>query len=260
MSELIETRIGSLIQTGVEERLGHRIHQLDDAEFLEGEVTPEACDQIEAKLSPICNELYNEGKVATCYSTATFFYAHQIPRCAVRFITSPDREYEEMTDVFVLDFAGEAVDAPDTLCGNGVLDEGESCDDGNHEIWDGCDSHCEVEPFTGCETLIEEKFVAADIANVSSTSWKAPRSHLMVNHGNAMKPMTPSLCDAAITTAMETCFDLTAQMPFVYHCNAQGEYHDAACSIRLEAYFSGLDPDNGVFTTALSGILAFTIR
>jgi cysteine-rich repeat protein len=29
-------------------------------------------------------------------------------------------------------------------CGDGVLDEGEDCDDGNNNEYDGCDSYCEV--------------------------------------------------------------------------------------------------------------------
>lgn len=34
-------------------------------------------------------------------------------------------------------------------CGNGVLDEGEACDDGNTENGDGCDNECQTEASGG---------------------------------------------------------------------------------------------------------------
>ena len=36
-----------------------------------------------------------------------------------------------------------------TLCGNGVLNPGEACDDGNRIDHDGCSSECGVEGFCG---------------------------------------------------------------------------------------------------------------
>ena len=37
-----------------------------------------------------------------------------------------------------------------TLCGNGVLDAGEGCDDGNINSGDGCSRLCVVESNWGC--------------------------------------------------------------------------------------------------------------
>jgi cysteine-rich repeat protein len=34
----------------------------------------------------------------------------------------------------------------DPVCGNGVLQFGEGCDDGNLDIDDGCDANCKIEP------------------------------------------------------------------------------------------------------------------
>ncbi len=259
MAELIETQIGNLVQTGAEERLGYRILQLEDAELINGALSPEACEQVQEQLWPICDDLLQSGEVATCYGSATFFYAHQIPRCAVRFTTTNDAN-AGISDIFVLDLTGPAVSEADALCGNGQVNEGESCDDGNHELWDGCDSHCEIEPFTGCETLIESQFTEAGVALVKTDSWEGPRSHLMVNQGTAMQPMSEALCDKAIATAQDTCEELIEQMPFVYGCVSQGSFSGNACSIRLEPYFAGVDAESGVFTTSLNGILAFTIR
>jgi len=39
---------------------------------------------------------------------------------------------------------------PDATCGNGVLDDGEECDDGNAENGDGCDPECRVEQGWQC--------------------------------------------------------------------------------------------------------------
>lgn len=35
---------------------------------------------------------------------------------------------------------------PEPFCGDGFVDEGENCDDGNDVDGDGCSAHCEVEP------------------------------------------------------------------------------------------------------------------
>ncbi len=48
--------------------------------------------------------------------------------------------------------AGHTKDAgSESLCGNGLLDDGEECDDGNSEDGDGCDSNCRIEPGWHCE-------------------------------------------------------------------------------------------------------------
>lgn len=36
-----------------------------------------------------------------------------------------------------------------TRCGNGVVDEGEECDDGNHVGHDDCSPQCKVTPYHG---------------------------------------------------------------------------------------------------------------
>ena len=39
-----------------------------------------------------------------------------------------------------------------SLCGNGVIDLGEACDDGNRQDGDGCSCNCKIE-FTECATV-----------------------------------------------------------------------------------------------------------
>ena len=46
--------------------------------------------------------------------------------------------------------AGAADSPPDYLCGNGVLDDGEGCDDNNRLPFDGCSHLCQVECTTSC--------------------------------------------------------------------------------------------------------------
>ena len=48
--------------------------------------------------------------------------------------------------------AGQQKDAGlEPLCGNGLLEDGEECDDGNAENEDGCDSNCRIETEWHCE-------------------------------------------------------------------------------------------------------------
>jgi cysteine-rich repeat protein len=37
------------------------------------------------------------------------------------------------------------------VCGNGVVEDGEECDDGNTDKDDGCDESCKVETDWSCE-------------------------------------------------------------------------------------------------------------
>jgi len=38
-----------------------------------------------------------------------------------------------------------------SLCGNGLLDEDEQCDDGNQDRFDGCSTTCKLEPYFMCQ-------------------------------------------------------------------------------------------------------------
>ena len=246
------------------ETLEYRLFQLEDTE-LAGDVTPESCDGVDQTLATVCGELYEEGKVGWCNYTTSFFYAHVVPRCAVRFETSPANEASMLSSVHVLDFAGTPLEGPTPGCGNGTLESNEACDDGNHEQWDGCDANCNQEEFQGCETVIEDIYQRSGIARVAADEWDGPRSHLMVNHGaRALQELDVAACDQAIATATDVCNELTAQMPFVSYCQPAGMFHEEGgapvCSIRLQVWFGQLDANFGVFTTSLPGLLAFTIR
>jgi len=244
-------------------RIGHRIHQLADT-TLDGDVTWETCEGVEVALADVCGQMYQSGDVESCSFQATFFYANATPRCAVRFSTRTTWEGQPMDDLFVMDFAGEPSVLPPPSCGDGVVDVLETCDDGNHEIWDGCDQNCLQEEFTGCEQVIQHEYEAAELAFVDKDSWDGPRSHLMINDGTKLAPVTQGSCEEAAVVGEAACARLAVEMPFVSWCYATTEYIEdaagAACHVRLEAWFHQLAPETGVFTTSLPGVLAFTIR
>jgi cysteine-rich repeat protein len=265
LGELVERALDGIGTVSPETgELEYQIFQLEDTE-LSGPVDAPNCDAVDQALAGVCNELAAATPPTYCGYTTSFFYAHQVPRCAVRFELYPPEQQSLVHPTYVLDFAGVPVTGPQPLCGNGEVNDGEDCDDGNHELWDGCDSNCNIEPFTGCETVIENIYRQLDIAEVNAADFTGPRSHLMVNpNGRSMRPMDQSLCTAAIATGTDVCAELTEQMPFVSWCQAGGAFHEddagPACSIRLQVYFRALDADFGVYTTSLPGILAFTIR
>lgn len=244
--------------------LEHQLFELEET-GLTGEVSAASCDAVDEALATVCGELYEEGKVASCWYTTSFFYAHVTPRCAVRFETYAAGGDSTLHPIHALDFAGTPLEGPVPSCGNGALDVNEMCDDGNHESWDGCDANCNQEEFQGCERVIEDIYQQAGLASVAAADWTGPKSHLMVNRSaSALRALDAATCDAAIATAADVCTELTEQMPFVSWCQPEGLFHDddgePACSIRLQVWFDQLDPGFGVFTTSLPGLLAFTIR
>lgn len=240
--------------------LEYRIYDLSDV-ALDGAVTPEACDAVDTSLAETCNALYADGTAQSCWYLTTFYWAHETPRCAVRFVLDRNEAEAGLPEIYAMDFTGTPSSDPPPTCGNAILDDGEACDDGNFEPWDGCDGSCQQEEFQGCEAVIESYYAEAGLAHVDRTTWEGPRSHLMVNRGEAMAAVDAHTCNAAVALGTDVCAELQRQMPFVSWCTPSGQLHDGeSCSVRLEVGFQSLDPDGGVFTTALPGVLAFTIR
>jgi cysteine-rich repeat protein len=245
-------------------QLEHRVFQLEDidgwahADAQESALSPQACDAVDASLAEVCSALYEDGEaIDYCWYESSFFYAHSTPRCAVRFHVM--QTGAGMEDLFVLDIAGPPTDGPAPLCGNAQLDDGELCDDGNLESWDGCDATCMPEEFEMCEQLVEERFAAAGVAVVDRGTWSGPRSHLMINDASALHaPVTD--CAEVEAAATDTCERMAFEVPFVSWCQARVEPVEGGCAVRLESWFQDLDPELGVFTTSLPGVLAFTVR
>lgn len=88
------------------------------------------------------------------------------------------------------------------LCGNGVLDPGEACDDGNRVSADGCDIHCQVEsPAWTCST-VGERCTFKAICGDSYTE-------------------TGEQCDDGNTTPGDGC-SATCQIEPGYQCSEDG--------------------------------------
>lgn len=238
--------------------LGHRIRQPAAAQ-LHADATVESCQAVADALWAGCGALAPR----PCWAAATFYWAHDVPRCTGR--VTLDEAYADsvFSHLYVIDFAGASRVNPAPGCGDGDVDEttGEVCDDGNLAPFDGCDPNCQTEPFEGCETVIQQEFSAADVAWIDATAWQSPRSHLMVHTGaEAFGPVDGALCERASAAASVVCARLADEMPFVGSC--WPEVHltaEAACDVRLTVRFLRPSPDDGVFTTSLEGVLAFTL-
>jgi cysteine-rich repeat protein len=236
--------------------LAHQVREPTYA-YLIDSVSVDSCTLVEDRLWQVCSQVGGD----PCWVNATAYWAHDIPRCSAR-LEIASVTGTAFSQVYAVDFAGVSRINPRPDCGDGVLADGEDCDDGNLEAFDGCDPDCKAEPFNGCETVIQEEFSAANIAWVDAATWRSPRSHLMVHDAaTAFDPFESTLCDRAATTAAAVCNRLSTDMPFVSWCQPETHLTSATtCDVRLLVQFLRPSPDDGVFTTALQGVLAFTIQ
>jgi cysteine-rich repeat protein len=226
-----------------------------------GAVTPANCQEVEGLVQQACSLISLISESEYCWGEATYFLANTTPRCAARLHIGRDGERAE--SIYAFDLSGQALSEPPDSCGNGEIDEGEECDDGNHEEFDGCDATCTFEEFQGCEAVIEQYYQDAGIAYVDKNSWNGPRSHLMINPtAQALTAVNQISCDAALSVGVDVCSEIVRQMPFVGSCEPLGALRGTdgdRCDLRFMVYFNDVDPANGAYTTALPGILAFTI-
>jgi cysteine-rich repeat protein len=117
--------------------------------------------------------------------------------------------------------AGAVYSFLDTSCGNGTLDPGETCDDGNLVDGDGCDSNCTP---TGCGNGIVTGAEACDDGNTTAGDGCSPTCDLeglcgdgvqapfeacddgnLVDGDGCDSNCTPTGCGNGIVTAPETC-------------------------------------------------------
>jgi cysteine-rich repeat protein len=226
-----------------------------------GPVNPATCQAVEGLVQQACSLISLVSENEYCWGEATYFLANTTPRCAARLHISGQSEIAET--IYAFDLSGFALTEPPDSCGNGEIDEGEECDDGNHEEFDGCDATCAFEEFQGCEAVIEQYYQDAGIAYVDKNSWNGPRSHLMINPtAQALTEVNQISCDAAVSVGVDVCSEIVRQMPFVGSCQPLGAMRgddSNHCDLRFMVYFQDIDPANGAYTTALPGILAFTI-
>ncbi|HUS68854.1 MAG TPA: hypothetical protein VMZ28_30165, partial [Kofleriaceae bacterium] len=100
--------------------LEYRIYDLSDV-ALDGEVTPEACDAVDTSLAETCSELYAAGTAESCWYLTTFYWAHETPRCAVRFVLDRNEAEAGLPEIYAMDFTGAPSSDPPPTCGNAIL-------------------------------------------------------------------------------------------------------------------------------------------
>ncbi len=238
--------------------LANRLFSIPSASAV-GEVNAQTCSDLEGLLNQSCQFIEGIAGDSYCYAESTFFMAHSQPRCASRLHLGG-----ELDNIYAFDLTGQSLTGPVDTCGDGIVDEEEQCDDGNREDFDGCSQLCEIEEFQGCEAVIEQYYQQAEIAYVDKEQWDGPRSHVMINRTvRALTAVDQRSCDAALAVGADVCNELTSQMPFVGSCQPMGGLRQTdngpLCDVRFQVYFQTVSPADGVFTTAMPGILAFTI-
>lgn len=252
------------VVSGEANQLGRALYQPSFALPAAGDIDQQTCRQaVNDGLYTAC-ELLRAQHGLECWGWAEFFWYYDVPRCHAR-VQVYDGTEQGLIETWVVDLSGRRYSGAAPQCGNGTLEPGEECDDGNNDDWDGCDASCRDEGFNGCETIIESQFAAAGIAEVRAADWTSPRSQVMTHRtARPLQPVTASLCNAAVATATDVCREITVQMPFVDGCEPQLEIVQSsggavACALRLEVWFNQTSPDNGVFTRAFTGLLSFEI-
>ena len=106
-------------------------------------------------------------------------------------------------------------------CGDGIVDPGEGCDDGNTVSGDGCSSTCQVETHTPvCGNGIRESGEACDDGNTVS------------GDGCSSTCQLESVCGDGIVEAGETCDDGNTH---------SGDGCSSTCQVETEAAMR-LDP------------------
>ena len=120
-----------------------------------------------------------------------------------------------------------------SVCGNGVTEGGEQCDDGAHDAGDGCDPNCMLEP---TPTLRSTCTTPEPIALVESTPGEFTAS---VSGGNWNLPNNGTFTTScASTPGNQAYFTITAPLDGVLVANVNATY-DIVPGVRLSCPHSG---------------------
>ena len=99
--------------------------------------------------------------LASCSQVVAF---EDVVESGVQCVDGIDNDGDEQTDC---DDAGCSIEVACNGCGNGVMDAGEQCDDGNATPDDGCSPNCMLD--VGCGNEIVEAGEACDDGNTDAT-------------------------------------------------------------------------------------------
>lgn len=191
-----------------------------------------------------------------CFAQSAWLDLHGTRACHLRLAAT----YAAGPPVLVIVDVPVPEEPPPAQCGNGVLEAGEECDDGNPAWWDGCAPTCFFEEFEGCETIIERHMLLAGVGSVPASGWWSPGAQLMVQPAaSADGPVTSLSCELARDAADRSCDEIVQTMPFAGACRAESWHAPGRCTVRLAVAFARLAPDVGVHSTTLGGVLSFTL-
>jgi len=135
----------------------------------------------------------------------------------------------------------------EALCGNGSLDTGEDCDDGNHVDGDGCSATCETEAFCGDGNLdLGEECEPPGTADCSVDC-------LLLHCGNnIVEPQLGEECDDGNLASGDGCDQscLRENQPPVAMCTDITASADASCQADASIDNGSSDPDGNLVNSA----------
>ena len=243
------------------DEVDNRLFAFTPASHLGQVLDPAACWEIGWVADEACNAV--TGDQGWCQAESRFGWVGEVPRCVLRLWRSRrvDVDANQPPELWAVDIDGLRFDG-EAACGNGRLDPGELCDDGNLEEWDGCSATCQPEGYGGCELIIFQEFLRADIAYVSEDRWSAAGTQLLVNPtARPLGRLDLSTCSQASMTAAAVCRRIAEEVPLAAGCQHQTwAIDDDTCSIR---FFIDLSPeidDPSTFAGVLPVVLGFTLR
>ena len=141
------------------------------------------------------------------------------------------------------------------VCGNGVVETGELCDDGNSSSGDGCSATCEVEPDMGSSAVrgIESFASHLEGATLRMPSYTAPANGLLLVRIGARGSVSQSVTFAGRqmmhVSSMEVTYFSTLSSEMFYLPVLAGE----SGAIEIDYGFSGTD-EKGMIAATLTGV------
>jgi cysteine-rich repeat protein len=92
-----------------------------------------------------------------------------------------------------------------TYCGDGIVNDGETCDDGNHTNGDGCENDCTPSPICG-DGIINQSG-CGETCDTNAFPAGAPSSHGSCRPGPCGNPAACTFCGDSIVNGGEECDD-----------------------------------------------------
>jgi cysteine-rich repeat protein len=131
--------------------------------------------------------------------------------------------------------------AQQSLCGNGLIDPGEQCDDGNYQSGDGCDEDCQIDPIVCGDGNVDQGEQCDDGNTIdgdgcsSTCQWEIQPSigACCLSGGGCQEALSPADCEAvggAYTADDLTCSQVAPECPGLLGacCLPQGGCADQA--------------------------------